>query len=132
MPVTITRPRHSAKIRTPFQALVDAVDEREDRGRFHLKDSSRESQIDVVTRLMRRSRGRRLARGASIRFSFMMSASSRSSARVGGIALRLGGSSWISMKTTSTPAATPAAASGSICCARPAVTPSRRLAAQAV
>src|SRR5712691_9411858 len=111
-----------------LEAIVEPIDKCQDRGRLGLQDLARERDVDACDPRHARAPDAASAvsrAAASIRFSFMMSGSSRS--RRSALAASLfafDGSACTSMKTASTPAATPAEASGSMYCARPAVTPS--------
>src|SRR5687768_107366 len=104
-----------------FEAVVDALDQRQDRRRFDLKNFSREREVDghavssraVSSRAVTSTAVSRLA--ASMRDSLRMSGSSLSSRSALAASLfARDGSSWTSMNTASTPAATPAAAIGSM------------------
>src|SRR5262245_41479550 len=106
-----------------LKCAIEAIDEPLNRRRFRLQHLPGECHIDLHARTPFATVVSRVT--ASIRFSFRSSASSlsRRSAFAASLLARAG-SSWTSMNTASTPAATPAEASGSIYSASPAVTPS--------
>ena len=126
MPVTMTRPRHSSSRRT---ARSNRSSRRSTSARMaaasvceHLRG---EREVDGAAVSSCRAGLSTRARPRRSRCSLRISASSRSSRSALAASLfARDGSSWTSMNTASTPAATPADASGSMYSARPAVTPS--------
>src|SRR5439155_23622095 len=110
------------------ESLVEAVDERQDGTGLDRQHPAREREIGDGPLGHARAPERAVAgwrAASSIRVSLSISGSSNSSRSALAASLRArAGSSCTSMNTPSTPAATPAAASGSMYSARPAVTPS--------
>src|SRR5712691_6306553 len=99
-----------------LEAIVEPIDERQDRGRLGLQDLARERDVDARDP-RQPSTGLGLTVSLSnghVRTPDAASAVSRAAASI----------RFSFMMTASTPAATPAEASGSMYCARPAVTPS--------
>ena len=113
MPVTMTRPRQSRSMSTaPVNRSSSAVDEREDRGGLGPEHLAGEFEVGHG----RARHGARRAGPASMRVEQPRAAASRRSSASAFCAslFARAGSSWISRNTPSTPAATPAGASGSM------------------
>src|SRR5688572_22475635 len=114
-----------------LEAPVQPVDEREDCGGLRLQHLPGEGEVRRRRGAHARTSDRAgpgMARSRatpSIRCSFRISGARYRSRKAFAASLfARDGSSWTSMNTASTPAATPADAIGSMYCARPPVTPS--------